>query len=518
MNMWDLVARHADARGSAPAVVNGDDQITYAQLAVAVESLACYLRTDGASAPGDRAAVWMTNSSEWITALLGSLTAGLVVFGIDPRATDAEVAYLFQTLEPTTVFTEASLVHRAEGAMVTAGHVARMVVKGHVDGQDSFSDVIADIRTRTFPDPGESDNAFIINTSGTTTGRAKPLLHDHWNVVHGLGEAWADALQIVEDDRSFFVTPLTHGCAMVATMSALWAGASVSCQPQFRLRQFWDDVRVNSPTYLFALYPIAALLMTLPPSPSERESTLGLGYIVGAADQGPHVEARFRFPVVDSYGASEMLTGTVTPVAGRNDDGGWTVGRTKPGSAGRPLGLCTLMIVDDHGNRCGPGETGEIVSKFGRHQSFLGYFNDPGATAAVVRDGWIHTGDLGYLDDDGYLFYVDRIKDMVRRGGENISPIEVERVLLGSAEILDAAVVGKTDPVLGERVIAAVQFAGKPMTLAEVQRMCATELASYKCPEGLIALDALPRTGTGKIQKQKIREGMQSGTYRVAYA
>ena len=82
------------------------------------------------------------------------------------------------------------------------------------------------------------------------------------------------------------MTPLTHGCAMVATMSALWAGASVSCQPQFRLRQFWDDVRVNSPTYLFALYPIAALLMTLPPSPSERESTLGLGYIVGAADQG----------------------------------------------------------------------------------------------------------------------------------------------------------------------------------------------------------------------------------------
>ena len=177
--MWDLVARHADARGSAPAVVNGDDRITYAQLAVAVESLACYLRTDGASAPGDRAAVWMTKSSEWITALLGSLTAGLVVFGIDPRATDAEVAYLFQTLEPTTVFTDASLVHRAERAMATAGHVARMVVKGHVDGQDSFSDVIADIRTRTFPDPGESDNAFIINTSGTTTGRAKPLLHDH---------------------------------------------------------------------------------------------------------------------------------------------------------------------------------------------------------------------------------------------------------------------------------------------------------------------------------------------------
>jgi acyl-CoA synthetase (AMP-forming)/AMP-acid ligase II len=161
---------------------------------------------------------------------------------------------------------------------------------------------------------------------------------------------------------------------------------------------------------------------------------------------------------------------------------------------------------------------GEILSKFGNHQSFLGYFNQPEATSEVVRDGWIHTGDLGYLDDDGYLFYVDRLKDMVRRGGENISPSEVEKVLLGSSDIVEAAVVGQKDSVLGERLIAAIQFADRPMTLFEVQQLCQGQLASYKHPEGLIALDAMPRTGTGKIQKQKLREGMESGEYQVTYA
>jgi acyl-CoA synthetase (AMP-forming)/AMP-acid ligase II len=518
MNLWDLLAGHADTHGSSPALVEGDEIVTYADLAVHAETLACYLRAEGRSQPGDRAAIWMTNSGEWITALLGSLTAGLVVFGIDPRATDAEVAHLFGQLEPSIVFTEAALVSRAHQAQASIGLDAHVVVKGDSDGRASFADVLADVRTRTFADPHESDNAFIINTSGTTTGRAKPLLHDQWNVVHGLGQAWSDALHIERDDRSFFVTPLTHGCAMVATMSALWAGASVSCQPTFRRRDFWNDVLRNRPTYLFALYPIVAMLMTLLPSPAEQDSTIGLGYIVGAADEGPRIQDRFGFPVVDSYGASEMLTGTVTPVAGRGGDGSWVIGPTKKGSAGKALSICLLVIVDDDGRQCAPGQVGEILSKFGNHQSFLGYFNQPEATSEVVRDGWIHTGDLGYLDDDGYLFYVDRLKDMVRRGGENISPSEVEKVLLGSSDIVEAAVVGQKDSVLGERLIAAIQFADRPMTLFEVQQLCQGQLASYKHPEGLIALDAMPRTGTGKIQKQKLREGMESGEYQVTYA
>jgi acyl-CoA synthetase (AMP-forming)/AMP-acid ligase II len=253
------------------------------------------------------------------------------------------------------------------------------------------------------------------------------------------------------------------------------------------------------PTYLFTMAPILHILMAAPPSLIEREHGLRAMFVLAAGAHADEIEQRFGTPVVDCYGMSECPCGTYT----RLDE------PRRPGSAGRAFPHVELRILRADGSFAEPDEPGEVVFRHGR--IFDGYLDDPKETARAVRDGWFHTGDLGRLDGDGFFYFIDRQKDVIRRGGENISSQEVEAALRAHPAVRDVAAVACADPVLGERVVAFVIPTGDDApTLEQLRAWGATTLAPYKLPEQLVVASEFPRTASGKVQKFALRESLSA--------
>jgi acyl-CoA synthetase (AMP-forming)/AMP-acid ligase II len=217
--------------------------------------------------------------------------------------------------------------------------------------------------------------------------------------------------------------------------------------------------------------------------------------VLGAAASAPVIEERFGVPVIDWYGMTEAGYGTYTRLGIER----------RPGSAGQRFDGSTMTILAESGGEAAPGEVGEVVFARGSI-AFDGYLDDEEATAAVIYRSWFHTGDLGYFDEDGFFFFVDRLKDIVRRGGENISSVEIEGVLRLHPDVADAGIVGRPDPVLGQRVVAFVVPAeGRVPDAAALRAHVAAHLARFKVPEEFVVVEALPRTGTGKVVKAHLR-------------
>jgi carnitine-CoA ligase len=356
------------------------------------------------------------------------------------------------------------------------------------------------------PEPSDVElPAHIMYTSGTTAGRPKAVVGQ----ISGTSPIDYEAMiGLNAAQRAIVVTPFFHGNGMGGMTSALLYGASVVFPRRFSASRFWPLVDLYRPTYLFTLSPIANILMGRPPGPHERRHSLRIGVILGAAGSAPQIEERFGIRVVDWYGMTEAGFGTYT----RLDE------ERRPGSAGRRFPDSTMTIVTPDGREAAPDEVGEVVFRLGTI-TFNEYLNDQEATRAVVDDQFFHTGDLGYFDQDGYFFFVDRKKDIVRRGGENISSMEVEAVLRAAPGIADAAIVGQPDPVLGERVVAfvipgeggpgagAAQSGGTaPPDPEAVKAHVRAHLAGFKVPEQIFFVDQLPRTATGKVIKKQLRE------------
>jgi carnitine-CoA ligase len=297
-------------------------------------------------------------------------------------------------------------------------------------------------------------------------------------------------------ERGIVVTPFFHGNGMGGLTSALLYGASVVFPRRFSARRFWQLVDRYRPTYLWTLSPIVNILLGRPPGPHERRHDLRVGVVLGAAGAAALIEERFGFAVIDWYGMTEAGMGTYTRLGEER----------RPGSAGRRFPDSTMTILRDDGTEADPGEVGEVGFRLGTI-TFDGYLKDEEATRSAVDGQFFRTGDLGYFDPEGYFFFVDRKKDIVRRGGENISSIEIETVMRAFPGVGDAAIVGKPDPVLGERVVAFVVpgTEGRPDP-AEVQAHVAAHLAHFKVPEEILFIDELPRTATGKVIKKQLRE------------
>jgi acyl-coenzyme A synthetase/AMP-(fatty) acid ligase len=235
--------------------------------------------------------------------------------------------------------------------------------------------------------------------------------------------------------------------------------------------------------------------MGRPPSPIERTNRFRVMIVLGSGPNSPVIEERFGAPVIDWYGMTEAGSGTYTRLSDQR----------RPGSAGRRFPDSSMQVLRDDGSEAAAHEVGEVGFRTeGIH--FGGYVDDDEANAAAVRDGWFLTGDLGYFDDDGYFFFVDRKKDIVRRGGVNVSSIEVETVLRGHPLVADVAIVAKPDPMLGERIVAFVVCAtAEPPSVEALRQFAADELAEYKLPDAVVVVDDLPRTASGKVEKFRLR-------------
>jgi acyl-CoA synthetase (AMP-forming)/AMP-acid ligase II len=290
---------------------------------------------------------------------------------------------------------------------------------------------------------------------------------------------------------------------MISVVAPLAVGASSMLLPKFDHRTFWKSVETERPTFFSAVPAIYLLLNALPEDVKPDTSSLRF-VICGAAPMPASAiadfEARYGVPLVEGYGLSESTVAlTVNPIEGPR----------KAGTVGLPLPGVEVAIMSDSGELLASGEDGEVVARGGT--IMRGYLGRPDETTSALKGGWLHTGDIGHFDDDGYLVLVDRKKDLIIRGGENISPSEVEAVLTSHAGVLEAAVVAKPDPVMGEEPIAFVVVnQGAQLDIAELFEHARGVLAKFKVPKEIRVIDSLPHNAVGKILKAPLRESLAS--------
>ena len=502
-SFFDVIAAHADAMPDALALISEEDGTrTYSELVQRSAALATALDKGLGVQPAERLCLWAVNQPAWAETYLAASAGLFATVAANPEWTDAEISFILEHSETTVVICDAPLAARAVAMSATLPklrHVVAIEADGHraPPGALAYEELLAmappDPRA-ALPDRDDVElPAHIMYTSGTTAGRPKAV------VGQITGTSMIDYQEMFGLDpsqRGIVVTPFFHGNGMGGLTSALMYGASVVFPRRFSASRFWRLVDLYRPTYLMTLSSIFNILMGRPPGPHERRHNLRVGVVLGAARSATLIEERFGMAVIDWYGMTEAGMGTYT----RLDE------ERRPGSAGRRFPDSTMMILREDGAEADPEEVGEVVFRLGTI-TFNGYLKDEEATRAVVDDQFFHTGDLGYFDDDGYFYFVDRKKDIVRRGGENISSVEIETAMRTYPGVGDVAIVAKPDPVLGERVVAFVVPGeeGRPDPEA-VRAHVASHLAHFKVPEEIFFVDELPRTATGKIIKKQLRE------------
>jgi acyl-CoA synthetase (AMP-forming)/AMP-acid ligase II len=339
--------------------------------------------------------------------------------------------------------------------------------------------------------------ALLIYTSGTT-GKPKGVMLDHANLSAMAGMIVSE-LGLSSSDRCLLILPLFHvNGILVSVLSPLAAGASTTITGRFSASTFFDTVEALRPTYFSAVPAIYALLSTLPESIAPDTSSVRFA-VCGAAPMPAELitrfEDRYGTPIIEGYGLSEgCCASTINPITGPR----------KPGTVGRPLAGQEVKLLTEDRTVTTEGR-GEVIVR--GPNVMCGYLNQPDETARAFIGEWLRTGDVGYFDADGYLVLVDRVKDMIIRGGENIYPKEIESVLYGHPAVLEAAVVGKTHDVLGEEPVAFVALRSPgAASVDELRALCSSSLARYKVPRDVIILDTLPKNPVGKIAKPVLRE------------
>ena len=488
VSLVELPAYRARTRPDAPCLDDGTTTLTNGLFEVAVATAAEHMVKLGVGR-GDIVALMLPNRAEMIVALFAAWRIGAAITPINPALTAAEASYQLEDSGSKLVVVDD---HTAE--RVTASTVLALPVT------DLTSSVEKGYATTAGSDLSEV--ALLIYTSGTT-GRPKGVVIDHSNIA-AMCSSLIEALDLTEKDSSLLVLPLFHANGLVVgTVSPLWAGGSVRIGPRFDPNQFWSLVEQVRPTYFSAVPTMYAMLAALPPEITADTSSLRFA-ICGAAPMPASLihdfESRYAVDIAEGYGLSEgTVASTLNPV----------LGPRKPGTVGRPLPGQTVAVVNEDGQEVPRGERGEVV--IGGPTIMRGYWNQPEETATTLRGGVLHTGDVGYFDDDGYLVLVDRIKDMIIRGGENIYPKEIETVLYSHHAVLEAAVIGRPDERLGEVVIAYVAL--KPefsVSANELLEHCRSSLASYKVPTEILVEPSLPKNSVGKLIKGPLRSRTHS--------
>ena len=468
------------------AVADPRRELSTADLADEVRRIAGGLAAMGVG-PGDVVATMLPNRSGLASVMFAAWLLGAVLTPINPALTPREATYQVADSGARIAVVDDQ----------TAGRLADAGVRQlHVDDVASLS---GDPPDRS---PSPDELALLIYTSGTT-GTPKGVMLDHANVA-AMIRMIVDHFDMGSSDRALVALPLFHiNGLMVSLLTPLATGGSTVVLERFSKSTFWDDVAKWHPTY-FSLVPAMYLMFNALPPDVQPDTSSVRFCICGAAPVPPDALTTFRerydIPIIEAYGLSETSVGvSINPLDGPR----------KPGSVGPALSGVDVRTVDDDGRATAPGAPGEVVVR--GPNVMRGYLGRPEETASALKDGWLHTGDVGYLDEDGYLFLVDRKKDMIIRGGENVYPTEIENVMAAHPAILEIAVVGRSDAVLGEVPVAFVaRCEGADADEEELLAFAAERLARYKVPVAIEFVHELPRNPIGKVAKPELRQRLAS--------
>jgi acyl-CoA synthetase (AMP-forming)/AMP-acid ligase II len=442
------------------------------------------------------------NCIEFLEVIFAANHLGAIAMPINWRLAAPEVRYLLEHSEAAVLVCDESLVALGDDALAERD---RQPVRVCIGAAPPGWTKLADLRAGGEPVARVRADADAIHrlmyTSGTT-GRPKGVMLTHGNL------AWKNLAHLVEfgftsDDVGLACGPLYHvGALDLTTTTLLAAGATTVVHRVFDAAAVVDEIERSRITAVWLAPAMVNAIMALPDV--ETRDLASVRAIINGGEKMPIPlieRLRRTFPsawIADAYGLTETVSGDTFL------DRDSLV--TKLGSVGRPCLYLELDLWDERGRSVAPGERGEIVLR--GPKVFPGYWRDPAATEQAFAGGWFHTGDVGVRDDDGYLFIVDRLKDMIVSGGENIAGSEVERVLYEHVAVLEAAVVARADDRWGEVPVAFVaRRPGHEVTAAELIDHCRANLAKFKVPAAVTFVDALPRNPSGKVLKRELRAG-----------
>jgi acyl-CoA synthetase (AMP-forming)/AMP-acid ligase II len=480
------------------ALETPEGDVTYAELAQLVEGAAERLAEEGLVA-GDRLAVCLRNGLDILVAIWAAARSGLILVGLSTRLAPAQWAYMLAQSGASLALGHPEFADGLRAAGAEAGLPADRVrdVGDHLRGRHR------PWLGRAVPFPDEDSTYAVIYTSGTT-GRPKASRVVHRGTMHS-ATAYVRILGLTAGDRTAIVFPLYYATGHMAqvTPMMLVGGTSVTVA-EVVPRDFVRLIRERRITYLMVVPSIWPLLLRDPDFAWPDLAHVEIGAFGGSPVPISTIAAlRRRMPqlrLYDAYG----LTETHSPATILLD----SEFRRKPGSVGRAVPCAEVRVVDDAGHDVPPGEPGELWVRGPMITS--GYFGDPAATAAAITDGWLHTGDYARLDDEGYVFVLDRKKDMIMRGGNKVYSVELEYLLVSHPDIAEAAVFGVPDSLAYESVAAyVVPAAGRSIDTPTVQTWVAGRMADYAVPRHVRVVDAIPRNRTGKIDKKGLRETME---------
>ena len=482
----------------------GDGACTNAELNARTNRIANYLIAQGFT-KGERVAFLVANRAEVVEVLGGVVKTGLVYVGLNFRLGLVELEQVFENARPSLVITDSEHVD-AVNPLATASGVT--VIDIDSAAWSTAIDRAADTTPATLHNVRHDDDFCIVYTSGTT-GRPKGVLFDHAMALQH-GTVACLEYQIERDSR--YLIQIPHNSSVnITIVPCLLVGAALGFRDSrsFEPVSFAQMVETEGVTHSF-LVP-TQLMRMLDRLPREHDHqlgglvTLGYGSSPISPDRLADLVGRFGPIFNQLYGMAEIAS--IGTILRKEDHVAGLTGRPELlSSCGQPSFAVDVRVVDTDGNDIGVGERGEVV--FGGPHVMKGYYRDAERTNEVLIDGWMHSGDIAEVSDDGFIFIVDRIKNLIIRGGLNIAPTEIENVLYRHEAVLEASVVGIPDEEWGEAILAVVALKeGATVDPEDLRTHCRqSELTSIKIPERVELMDSLPKNAVGKIAKNEIRD------------
>lgn len=478
-NLANLVDDAADVRSTRAAFVGSGEPVTYGALAEQVGAARAGLLGLGVKR-GDRVALSLTWAPDFAVAFFATLGIGAVAVPMNPALTPREAAHYLADSAAKVLIGDSRVEQWVRDKPVTAVSIDQLRQHRHSGPKTSVS-----------PD----DTAVILYTSGTT-GVPKGAELTHAGLLFNVDRLSDPAIVgPMESDVVAGLLPLFHTMGITVLNLTLKAGASMWPIEKFEARRMAELLDSGRVSILVAVPTHLQMLMTCSdglsfPTPLRRLSTAGAGLPPAVRDWATRT---LGAPVLEGYGLTEA---SPTVAFNRVDV------PIRSGSVGHPLPGVEVKVVDALGTEVASGQLGEIIVR--GPNVMKGYWKNPTATDAAITDGWLKTGDIGRVDADGYLYLVDRLKQVIIRGGFNVYPREVEAVLCEHPAVAEAAVVGIPDARVGEEIVAFIVGTGTPLSEEELRTYARANLAPYKSPRRFVLTTDLPRTASGKIARTQL--------------
>lgn len=467
----------------------GNRAFTYEEVDSLSSRLAKFLQ-DSKVKKGDRVAVKLVNSPEFIITWFACAKLGVITVPINYQYKEAETRQILEHSNPKIILSSKSLFSPSWASGDTSAF--------WLDDEDKFRDATRGSSRYAREELLPSDPLVIIYTSGTT-GSPKGVIQSHRNfVITGLSiPLW---LGLKEEDRLLTCLPLSHINAQAySTMGAVGARATLILLEKFSLGNFWDQVREKDATEFNAVGSMLMLLYKYSTRP-RNDHRVRLAYSAPALPEEirSELEKRFNLRILFGYGLSESTFGFIEPINGPRKSG--SMGKVRS----HPLFLNKAIIADENDVELPTGTTGQILLQNAAIMN--GYYRDEERTSKALKNGFLHTGDLAYEDSEGYFFFVDRTSELIRRRGENISSSEIESIILSNPRVAECAVVGAPSELSDEDVVAfIVPRPGETVTADDIKLWCRERLARFKVPERVFLRESLPKSATFRVNKQQLK-------------